>query len=172
LSSRTPKSHGCSTAFARTPFRARDEQEVKGYAELLTLIYESYAEIPLSENHVKQLHKVLLGHSEKDERHRGEYKKLPNDVVRKRGEVVEEVVFKTASPFETPRLMTELVDATNAALEERSLHRLVVIGRFVVDFLAIQSIPRRQWPPRARTDDLAAIARWLRLRPRTHLSRG
>lgn len=118
-------------------FRARDEEEVKGYAELLTLIYESHADIPLTENHVKQLHRVLLGHSGKDERHRGEYKKLPNDVVRKRGELIEEVVFKTATPFDTPRLMTELIEVTNAALEERALHPLVVIGRFVVDFLAI-----------------------------------
>ncbi|MGH7620127.1 MAG: Fic family protein [Gemmatimonadaceae bacterium] len=118
-------------------FRARDEEEVKGYAELLTLIYESHADIPLTENHIKQLHRVLLGHSGKDERHRGEYKKLPNDVVRKRGDVVEEVVFKTATPFDTPRLMAQLVDIANAALDDRALHPLVVIGRFVVDFLAI-----------------------------------
>lgn len=118
-------------------FRARDEEEVKGYAELLTLIYESHPDIPLSENHVRQLHRILLGHSGKDERHRGEYKKLPNDVVRKRGEVVEEVVFRTATPFDTPRLMEQLIAATNAALDDRTLHPLVVIGRLVVDFLAI-----------------------------------
>lgn len=118
-------------------FRARDEEEVKGYAELLTLIYESYAEIPLSENHVRQLHRVLLGHSTKDERHRGEYKKVPNDVVRKRGDVIEEVVFRTATPFETPALMTQLIETTNVAFADRALHPLVAIGRFVVDFLAI-----------------------------------
>ena len=118
-------------------FRARDEQEVRGYAELLTLIYESHADIALSENHVKQLHRVLLGHSAKDERHRGEYKKLPNDVVRKRGDVVEEVVFHTATPFDTPRLMAELVEATTQALADPTLHPLVVIARFIVDFLAI-----------------------------------
>lgn len=118
-------------------FRARDEEEVKGYAELLTLIYESHAEISLTENHIKQLHQILLGHSAKDERHRGDYKKLPNDVVRKRNGVVEEVLFKTATPFDTPRLMAELVEVTNTALNDRSLHSLVVIGRFVVDFLAI-----------------------------------
>jgi len=118
-------------------FRARDEEEVKGYAELLTLIYESHAEIPLTENHIRQLHRVLLGHSAKDERHRGEYKKVPNDVVRKRGDVIEEVVFRTATPFETPALMAQLVETTNAAFAERALHPLVVIGRFVVDFLAI-----------------------------------
>jgi Fic family protein len=118
-------------------FRARDEEEVRGYAELLTLIYESHDDIPLTENHVKQLHRILLGHSGKDERHRGEYKKLPNDVVKKRGEIVEEVVFRTATPFETPQRMAELVEATNAALGDRSLHPLVVIARFVVDLLAI-----------------------------------
>jgi Fic family protein len=118
-------------------FRARDEAEVKGYAELLTLIYESHADIPLTENHVRQLHRTLLAHSGKDERHRGEYKKLPNDVVRKRGDVVEEVLFRTATPFETPQLMAQLVETTNAALRERALHPLVVIGRFIVDFLAI-----------------------------------
>lgn len=118
-------------------FRVRDEEEVKGYAELHTLIYESHADIPLTENHIKQLHRTLLRHSGRDERHRGEYKKLPNDVVRKRGDVIEEVLFRTATPFDTPRLMAQLVEATNAALAERSLHPLVVIGRFVVDFLAI-----------------------------------
>ena len=118
-------------------FRARDEEEVKGYAELLTLIYESFADIPLTENHIKQLHRVLLGHSSKDERHRGDYKKLPNDVVRKQGDVIVEVVFRTATPFDTPRLMAELVEITNAALRDRALHPLVVIARFVVDFLAI-----------------------------------
>jgi len=118
-------------------FRARDEAEVKGYAELLTLIYESHADIALTENHVRQLHRTLLAHSGKDERHRGEYKKLPNDVVRKRGDVVEEVLLRTATPFDTPQLMAQLVEATNAALRERALHPLVVIGRFIVDFLAI-----------------------------------
>ncbi len=118
-------------------FRARDEEEVRGYGELLTLIYDSHAAIPLTGNHLKQLHGILLKYSSKDERHRGHYKTLPNDVVRKRGDVVEEVLFRTATPFDTPRLMTELIAATAAALEERSLHPLVVIARFVVDFLAI-----------------------------------
>ncbi len=118
-------------------FRSRDEQEVKGYAELLELIYESHDAIGLTENHLKQLHKELLKYSAKDERHCGEYKKVPNDVVKKRGEIVEEVIFQTATPFETPFLMTTLIEVTNAALLEKTLHPLVVIGRFIVDFLSI-----------------------------------
>ncbi len=118
-------------------FRSRDEDEVRGYGELLTTIFESYADIPLSENHLKQLHGILLRYSARDVWHRGEYKKFDNDVAVKEGDVVKEIIFRTASPFDTPRLMTDLVESTNRALLDPSLHSLVVIARFVVDFLAI-----------------------------------
>lgn len=118
-------------------FRARDEAEVRGYGELLTLIFASSREIPLTENHLKQLHGVLLKYSERDARHRGNYKTLENDVVLKDGDRVVEVVFRTATPFDTPRLMEELIAATNAALDGPTLHPLVVIGRFIAAFLAI-----------------------------------
>jgi Fic family protein len=118
-------------------FRARDEAEVLGYGELLNLIFESHSAIALTENHVKQLHGTLLRHSEKDERHRGRYKTLDNHVVAKHPDGTEEIIFRTTSPFDTPRRMTELVTTTNAALEERQVHALVVIARFVVAFLAV-----------------------------------
>ena len=118
-------------------FRARDEAEVRGYGELLNLIFESHSAIALTENHVKQLHGTLLRHTEKDERHRGSYKTLDNHVVAKHPDGTEEIIFRTASPFDTPRRMTALLTITNAALEERPVHALVVIARFVVDFLAV-----------------------------------
>ena len=61
-------------------FQTRDEQEVAGYADLLATIFDSYQDIPLSENYIRQLHKILLSYSTKDERHRGEYKKDSNRV--------------------------------------------------------------------------------------------
>jgi Fic family protein len=118
-------------------FRARDEAEVRGYGELLNLIFESHGEIALTENHVKQLHGNLLRHSEKDERHRGGYKAMDNHVVAKHPDGTQEITFHTASPFDTPRLMTELVATTNDALAQRHVHALVVVARFVVAFLAI-----------------------------------
>jgi len=118
-------------------FRERDQNEVRGYGELLTLIFESYRDVPLTENHLKQLHGVLLKYSERDAWHRGQYKQLDNDVALKDGDRIIEVIFRTASPFDTPRLMAELVTATVTALEEQTLHPLVVIARFIVDFLAI-----------------------------------
>src|ERR1700726_986882 len=61
-------------------FATRDEQEVAGYAEVMETVFQAWADIPITENHIRQLHRDLLRHSIKDERHRGEYKKLRNDV--------------------------------------------------------------------------------------------
>ena len=60
--------------------KGRDEEEVAGYAELMEMIFHSFKDIPLTENHIKQLHGVLLKYSPKDEHHRGEYKKFANSV--------------------------------------------------------------------------------------------
>src|SRR5271166_950869 len=54
-------------------FASRDEQEVAGYAEVIETVFASWADIPVTENHIKQLHRDLLRYSVKDERHRGEY---------------------------------------------------------------------------------------------------
>lgn len=129
------------SGLAKRSFRSRDEQEVAGYAAAMELVFEAAPEIALIENHIKQLHGVLLKPSAKDQRHRGEYKKLPNHV-----EALDQdgqngqslgVVFHTASPFETPRLMEALVDWTRGALTQGTYHPLLVIGVFVVRFLAI-----------------------------------
>ena len=119
-------------------FASRDEQEVAGYAETMEQIFQSWEYIPLTENHVRQLHRDLLRHSDKDERHRGSYKTSPNSVAAfdEHGKQIG-IVFETAAPFDTPRLMRELIEWTNAALETKSLHPLLVVGIFTVTFLAI-----------------------------------
>src|SRR5476649_2520011 len=61
-------------------FATRDEQEVAGYAELMESIFEAWQDITITENHVRQLHRDLLRYSEKDDWHRGEYKKSSNSV--------------------------------------------------------------------------------------------
>lgn len=118
--------------------RSRDEEEVAGYAEAMHLVFESYGVIPLDENHIKQLHHVLLGHASKDARHRGEYKKLPNDVAAfdAEGNNVG-VVFGTATPFDTPRKMAELLAWFERETRAGRHHVLLLIAAFVVHFLAI-----------------------------------
>ncbi len=119
-------------------FATRDEQEVAGYAKLMDTIFEDWEVIPLSENYIKQLHKILLQYSSKDERHKGEYKKVSNAVAAYSPDGKEiGIVFETATPFETPIKMEELVTWTRKNLEDNFFHPLIVIAIFVVEFLAI-----------------------------------
>ena len=119
-------------------FQTRDEQEVAGYAEAMETVFQSYNDIPLTENYLKQFHAILLRHSHKDARHRGQYKTLNNHVEAfdANGQSLG-VIFRTATPFDTPRDMQALVEWTRTTLEDRSLHPLLVIGIFNVVFLAI-----------------------------------
>lgn len=119
-------------------FKSRDEEEVAGYAEIMNLIFESYREMSLSENTIKQLHQVLLKFSSKDVRHRGDYKKLNNHVEAfdSSGKSLG-VVFNTATPLETPFKMEKLCQWLNKAILETDEHPLLVISIFILDFLAI-----------------------------------
>jgi Fic family protein len=119
-------------------FATRDEQEVAGYAELMDLIHASWRDIPFTENHLKQLHQILLRYSDKDVRHRGEYKTNPNHVAAfDENGIQVGIVFQTASPFDTPRLMEELVTWVREEREARRFHPLFIIAVFVVVFLEI-----------------------------------
>jgi Fic family protein len=119
-------------------FSTRDEQEVAGYAKVMEMVFTSWQDIALTENHIKQLHRDLLIHSEKDAWHRGGYKTSTNSVV-----AVDEdgkqigVVFETATPFDTPRLMTELVAWFVEARGSGRAHPLLLIGIWAVVFLEI-----------------------------------
>jgi Fic family protein len=119
-------------------FATRDEQEVAGYAELMDLVFASWLDMPFTENHIKQLHQILLRYSEKDAWHRGHYKTSSNSVAAFDENGVQiGIVFQTASPFDTPRLMTELVTWVNGERESSRLHPLLVIALCVVVFLEI-----------------------------------
>lgn len=119
-------------------FATRDEQEVAGYADAMENVFRAWPDIKISENHIRQIHRDLLRYSEKDEWHRGEYKTSENSIAafdetgRHLG-----VVFQTATPFDTPRLMAELVAWINEARDAARLHPLLIVGVFTVVFLEI-----------------------------------
>ncbi|WP_109742332.1 Fic family protein [Arcicella aurantiaca] len=119
-------------------FETRDEQEVAGYADLMSIVFDNYNDMPLSENFIKQLHGYLMTYSEKDQWHKGQYKKFPNHVVATDGfgQVIG-IVFETTTPLETPVKMQELVDWTVENLNKRDWHPLLVIAFFTVVFLTI-----------------------------------
>ncbi|MEK7160708.1 MAG: Fic family protein [Patescibacteria group bacterium] len=91
----------------------RDEQEVKGYYELLHNVFLSWDKIKFSESCLKHFHKEMLKYAEKDVLHKGDYKKRKNQEMR------------------------ELTDWTLKSFANNSYHPLLIIGNFVVEFLLI-----------------------------------
>lgn len=116
----------------------RDEQEVAGYAELLTNIFDSYKKLELSENAIKHFHSELLKYSEKNIRHRGEYKFGSNRVEARDtdGNLVG-VLFDPTPPHLVKKEMSELLETTTDILSKKEIHPLIVIGNFIFEFLAI-----------------------------------
>ena len=121
-----------------TSLATRDKQEVVGYAEVIQIIFNSWEQIPIDENHIKQLHKDLLKYSSKDDNHRGKYKTLSNNVAAfdQTGKNIG-IVFETVSPFDTPKLMKELIQWTLDSRDLKKLHSLLVVAIFTVVFLEI-----------------------------------
>jgi Fic family protein len=119
-------------------FATRDEQEVAGYAEAMETVIRAWSDIKFTENHIRQIHRDLLRYSAKDEWHRGQYKTSENSVAAfdAQGQQVG-IVFQTATPFNTPRLMAELIAWVDEARETRRLHPLLIVGVFAVVFLEI-----------------------------------
>jgi len=119
-------------------FKNRDKQEVRGYFEILTNVFEAYKSIPFSESTIKFFHKELLKYAEKDTIHRGNYKSTDNEVamVNSDGEPTQ-VLFDTTSAWLTPKEMQELVEWTQNAFLEKKFHPLIIIGNFIVEFLLI-----------------------------------
>src|SRR3989338_9074572 len=120
-------------------FTDRDKQEVKGYYELLDNVFGAWKHIPFSESTILHFHKELLKYVEKDELHRGQYKKIENKVhmIDEAGNSIG-ILFDTTPAYLTPKEMSELVDWTKENLElTKKLHPLLVIANFLVEFLNI-----------------------------------
>src|SRR3990167_5607821 len=116
----------------------RDEQEVAGYAELLTNVFDSYKNLELSESAIKHFHSELLKYSEKDIRHRGEYKFGSNRVEARdaSGKLVG-VLFDPTPQHLVSKEMTELLEAAISLLNKKEIHPLIIIGNFIFEFLSI-----------------------------------
>lgn len=116
----------------------RDEQEVRGYYELLERIFEGWKRMSFSEDGIKRFHADLLQYVKKDAAHCGKYKTEENRVVMidPSGKSVG-ALFEATPPHYTPQEIRELVEWTVRALTARVHHPLLVIGNFIVEFLAI-----------------------------------
>lgn len=122
----------------RQQFRSRDEEEVAGYAAAMNTVFDAADILPLSENHLWQLHSILLQFSSKDERHRGAYKTLPNHVAAFDADGRElGIIFETTRPFDTPQEMAALTAWLLRREAQRDLHPLLTAGIYIVVFLKI-----------------------------------
>jgi Fic family protein len=120
-----------------TKLKTRDEQEVIGYYDTLEIIYENYDNIKLSENYIKQLHQNLLRHSDKDTRHRGQYKSLSNKVVANYPGEIQKVIFNTTDVHLVENEMNDLITWTNSQFENKNIHPLIIVANLVYEFLSI-----------------------------------
>ncbi len=119
-------------------FKTRDEQEIAGYIECLEVIFSNYQDMSLRESLILQLHYEMLNHSDKDSRHKGNYKFGSNRVEAKdhSGNVVG-VIFDPTLPHLVKKEMQELIDWYNWAVSTKYKHPLILIANFIFEYLAI-----------------------------------
>jgi len=120
-----------------TELKSRDEQEVIGYYDTLEIIYNNYDNINLSENYIKQLHQMLLKYSDKDSRHRGEYKSLSNKVVANYPDGIQKVIFNTTKVHLVDDEMRSIIDWANKQFKKKEIHPLIIISNIIYEFLSI-----------------------------------
>lgn len=120
-----------------TKLKTRDEQEVIGYYETLQVILDNYEEIKLSERYIHQLHAILLKLSSKDQSHKGEYKKLSNQVVANYPDGTKRTIFKTTEPALTANEMQNIITWVNERFEKKDTHPVIIIAAFIYEFLSI-----------------------------------
>ena len=113
----------------------RDEQEVMGYFEALDTIAENFASISISESQIKNLHKLLMLHVEKDAWHRGNYKQVSNAVEANLIDGTKQIVFRTAEPgLATQDAMMQLFEWYHS---DKQTIPLIKVALFVYEFLSI-----------------------------------
>lgn len=119
-------------------FKTRDEQEIVGYLQCLELVFSNYNDILISESSILKLHHDMLAYSNKDIRHKGNYKYGNNRVEAKdqAGNIVG-VIFNPTPPYLVKKEMQELMDWYNSAIINKIKHPLILIANFIFEYLAI-----------------------------------
>ncbi|MDF9831310.1 Fic family protein [Parabacteroides sp. PF5-6] len=118
-----------------TKLEDRDSQEVVGYFETLDTISESYAEITISENDLKNLHNILMRYSKKDDWHKGNYKIHNNAVEATFPNGEKQIIFQTSEAgYATEDAIRKLIVWYNT---EKEVHALIKSAVFTYEFLSI-----------------------------------
>lgn len=119
----------------KTTPRNRDEEEISGYRDALSLIHESYEYIPIRSSYILQLHKVLYRYSQRGIG--GRFKNTQNYIteIKESGEQI--VRFMPLDPFETPTAIEKMCESFNRETDACEVDPLILIPAFIVDFLCV-----------------------------------
>lgn len=119
----------------KTTPRNRNEREILGYRDVLSLIHESHDAIPVAPSVILQLHRDLYSHLPSGIG--GVWKAAENAIVQTDSQGARSVRFSPTPAFETPMAMDALCGAFRD-VENRHIHDpLLFSALFVLDFLCI-----------------------------------
>jgi Fic family protein len=119
--------------FGKALLRDRDEEEVRGYRKALDLIHTKGAALPVTEDTIRKLHSLSRGGLGDA----GEYKQTENDIIEVHPDGRREVRFRTARAADTPAFLAELIQRWRDVQTQRTVHPLIALGAFNLDFLCI-----------------------------------
>ncbi|HAU50815.1 MAG TPA: cell filamentation protein Fic [Clostridiales bacterium] len=119
----------------KTTPRNRDEQEIAGYRDVLGIIHESFDAIPITQNYILQLHKILYSHMNNPAA--GKTKAVQNYISATYPDGHVETLFTPLAPYETPEALDRLCEEYNRVIGNAELEPLIAIPVFIHDFLCI-----------------------------------
>lgn len=119
----------------KTAPRNRDEQEIAGYRDVLNVIHESFDAIPIMQNYILQLHKMLYSHMNNP--FAGRTKAVQNYISATYPDGHVETLFTPLEPFETPEALDKICEEYNRVIGNMELEPLITIPIFIHDFLCI-----------------------------------
>lgn len=119
----------------KTTPKNRDEQEIAGYRDVLNIIHDSFDAIPISQNYILQLHKILYSHMNNPMGGRTKGVQSYISATYPDGHV--ETLFTPLSPFETPEALDKICQEYNRVIGNMEVEPLIVIPIFIHDFLCI-----------------------------------
>lgn len=119
----------------KTTPRNRDEQEIAGYRDVLNVIHESFDAIPITQNYILQLHKILYSHMNNPIA--GRTKNVQNYISATYPDGHTEILFTPLAPYETPQALDKICEEYNRVIGNMEVEPLIAIPVFVHDFLCI-----------------------------------
>jgi len=122
-----------TVVFGRPTLQHRDEEEVRGYRDALSLIHEQGDRLPVTEETVLRLHRMTRG----EIWDAGQYKERDGDIIEKYPDGRERVRFRTVPAVSTPAAMAQLIGLWTECLRERAANPLLALAALNLDFLCI-----------------------------------